>query len=137
MLRRIFNIRVFGRLAMAKGRDKHQDYLSELNLLGKTLPDDPVENVNSLRYRAPWSFMILKEARLPEPRSCCLPVSEGIKAMLDGGAIDHDALRCLEHVVWSTVTPVRRVAVQLWSASTCAVAQDAIENARTMNATEI
>ena len=56
---------------MAKGRDKHQDYLSELNLLGKTLP--------TIRRKCELSEVSgtlvihdLEGKQSPEPRSCCL-----------------------------------------------------------------
>ena len=121
---------------MAKGRDKHQDYLSELNLLGKTLARRSGRKCELSEVSGTLVIHDLEGSKVSPSLDHVVLVSEGIKAMLDGGAVDHDALRCLEHVVWSTVTPVRRAAVQLLERIDAPWAQDAIENARTMNATE-
>ena len=121
---------------MAKGRDKHQNYLAELNLLGKALARRSGRKCELSETSGTLVIHDLEGSKVTPSLEHVVLVSDAIKAMLDGGAVDVDALRCLEHAVWSTVTPVRRAAVQLLERIDAPWAHDAMENARTMNSTD-
>lgn len=117
---------------MAKGLRQHQEHLAAVNLLGK-----------DLARRAG------RACELCEEREGCRPyeLEPGAEPTLDGlvllcppcreladrpGSRPSGELRHLEQIVWSTVRPVRSVAVRLLEAVGEPWADDAIANAALM-----
>lgn len=117
---------------MAKGRDKHQNYLGALNLLGKELARRSGRKCELSEQSGSLVIHDLESSKVAPQLDHVVLVSESIKATLDGGVVDATELRFLENAVWSTVLPVRRAAVCLLERIDEPWAKEAIDNARMM-----
>lgn len=118
---------------MAKGRDKYQNYLGALNLLGKELARRSGRKCELSEQGGSLVIHDLESSKVEPHLDHVVLVSESIKSSLDGGTVDGSELRFLENAVWSTVLPVRRAAVHLLERIDAPWARAAIENAQMMN----
>lgn len=117
---------------MAKGRDKHQNYLGALNLLGKELARRSGRKCELSEQSGSLVIHDLESSKVEPDMDHVVLVSSAIKRALEGGTVDAAELRFLENAVWSTVKPVRRAAVCLLERIDEPWAQEAIDNARVM-----
>lgn len=118
---------------MAKGRDKHQNYLAALNLLGKPLARRSGRKCEVSEQTGSLVIFDLESSKVEPHLDHVVLVSASIKDMLAGGVVDETELRFLENAVWSTVIPVRRAAVCLLERIEAPWARTAIENAQMMD----
>ena len=118
---------------MAKGRDKHQAYQDALNLLGKGLARRAGRRCELSEVPGTLVIHDMEGAKVVPDMGHVLLVSPVMKESLDGGPIDETAVRCLENAVWSPLPVVRRAAVLLLERIDAPWANDAVENARTMD----
>ena len=118
---------------MAKGREKHQAYQDALNLLGKDLARRAGRRCELSEVPGTLVIHDMEGAKVAPDMAHVLLVSPVMKESLDGGPIDETAVRCLENAVWSPLPVVRRAAVLLLERIDAPWANDAVENARTMD----
>ena len=122
---------------MARGLEKHQEYVDALNLLGKTL-------ARRARSRCELSgesgtlkaFDLIGEPTEPSLDHVLL-VCPAVREHLEGRNLDdRGSLRYLDEAVWSTERAVRMAAVRILEQIDAPWAQEALENARSMDAYE-
>ena len=118
---------------MAKGRDKHQNYLAALNLLGKALARRSGRKCELSQQSGVLVIHDLESSKVEPDMNHVVLVTESVKQSLDGAPFDASELRFLENAVWSTLSPVRRAAVSLLERIEAPWAQAAIENAQMMD----
>lgn len=117
---------------MAKGRQKHQDYLNALNLLGKDLARRARSKCELSEEPGALITYDLEGSDAEPSMDHVLLVSPQMQTYLDGGSFEAESVRFLENVVWSTEPAIRRAAVQLLQRIEAPWAQDAIDNAASM-----
>ena len=119
---------------MAKGREKHEAYQDALNQLGKDLARRAGRRCELSEVPGTLVIHDLEGVKVSPHLDHVLLVSPTLKASLDGGPIDENAVRYLENAVWSPLQVVRRAAVQPLERIDSPWAADAIDNARNMEA---
>ena len=117
---------------MAKGRQKHQDYLDALNLLGKDLARRAKSKCELSEESGSLVTYDLEGADSEPSLEHVLLVSPQVQLYLDGGKFEAESLRYLENVVWSTEPAIRQAAIKLLERIEAPWAHDAIDNARSM-----
>ena len=117
---------------MSKGRQKHQLYLDRLNLLGKDLARRAKSKCELSEESGSLVTYDLEGSDSTPSLDHVLLVSPTVERFLDGGSFEPENLHYLETVVWSTEPAIRRAAIKLLERIEAPWAQDAIDNARSM-----
>lgn len=122
---------------MSRGRELHDEYLAALNSLGRDLARrarSKCELCGEAGKLVPYDM----EGSAAEPSldHVVLVTPELAEALKTGRIGDANALRFLETAVWSDLAVVRRAAVLLLELIDEPWADEAIENARTMDQSE-
>ncbi len=120
---------------MARGLDKHQEYVDALNLLGRQLARRAKSKCElSGEPGTLEAFDLIGEPTEPALEHVLL-VSPAVRGHLEGkGLEDRDALRYLEEAVWNPERVVRDAAVRILEQVDAPWAREAIENAQSMSA---
>jgi protein PhnA len=117
---------------MSKGRQKHQDYLGALSLLGKDLARRAKSKCELSEEAGTLVTYDLEGPDSAPSMEHVLLVSPVVQGYLDGGKFEAESLRYLENVVWSTEPAIRHAAIRLLERIEAPWAHDAIDNARSM-----
>ena len=106
---------------MAKGRQKHQDYLDALSLLGKDLARRAHSKCELSGVPGSLDMFDLEDSSVEPDLDHVVLVCEDVRQLLEANKVTRprDTLRFLEEAVWKIDEP--------W-------AREAIENARSMDA---
>ena len=120
---------------MAKGLDKHREYVDALNLLGKQLARRAKSKCElSGEPGTLAAFDLIGEPTEPDLEHVLL-VCPAVREHLEGrGLDDRDALRYLDEAVWNPQRVVRTAAIRILELIDEPWARDARENARSMDA---
>ncbi len=119
---------------MARGLDKHQEYVDALNLLGKQLARRAKSKCELSGTSGTLEAFDLEGEPTSPDLAHVLLVCPLVRGHLEGKGIeDRDALRYLDEAVWSTEDAIRTAAVRILEQIDAPWARDAIENARSMS----
>lgn len=118
---------------MSKGRQKHQLYLDRLNLLGKDLARRAKSKCELSEESGSLVTYDLEGSDTQPSMDHVLLVSPTVERLLEGGSFEPENMHYLENVVWSTEPAIRRAAIKLLERIEASWAQDAIDNARSMD----
>jgi len=122
---------------MAKGRQKHQDYIDALSLLGKDLARRAKSKCELSGEPGTLGPFDLEGAPTEPELEHVVLVSPLVREHLEGrGLDDRDALRYLESSVWSPEPVIRRASIRILEQIKQPWADEAIENARSMDGYE-
>lgn len=120
---------------MARGKQKHQDYLDALNLLGKDLARRAKSKCELTGAPGSLEIFDLEGPDVEPALDHVVLISAEARGHLEGrGLDDRDALRYLDEIVWSPEPAIRRAAVRVLEQIDAPWAREAIENARSMDA---
>lgn len=120
---------------MAKGLERHQEYVDALNLLGKALARRARSRCELSGESGTLGAFDLIGAPTEPSLEHVLLVCPAVRDHLEGRNLgDRDALRYLDEAVWSTEPVVRAAAVRILEQIDAPWAHDALENARSMDA---
>ncbi len=122
---------------MARGLDKHKEYVDALNLLGKQLARRAKSKCElSGEPGTLQAFDLIGEPTEPDLEHVLL-VSPVVREHLEGKNLEQrDPLRYLDEAVWSTEGAVRAAAVRILEQIDAPWAREAIESALSMSSYE-
>lgn len=119
---------------MAKGRDKHDAYLDALNWLGKDLARRAKSKCELTGESGTLQIFDLEGPKVePDLEHVVLVCSLAVDH-LEGRQLKSETLHYLQTAIWSDLTPVRRAAVRILEQIDEPWAEEAIENAKMMDA---
>jgi len=121
---------------MAKGRQKHQDYLDALSLLGKDLARRAHSKCELSGVPGSLDMFDLEDSSVEPDLDHVVLVCEDVRQLLEANKVTRprDTLRFLEEAVWNTEVAVRSAAIRILEKIDEPWAREAIENARSMDA---
>lgn len=121
---------------MAKGRQKHQDYLDALSLLGKDLARRAHSKCELSGVSGSLKPFDLEDSSVEPDLDHVVLVCDEVHTLLEANKIDRprDTMRYLEEAVWNTEVAIRRAAVRILEKVDEPWAREAIENAKSMDA---
>ena len=119
---------------MAKGKQKHQNYLDALSLLGKDLARRARSKCELSGEPGSLHTIDLEGSDTEPSLDHVVLVSETVKTHLEGRHLDERGpLRYLEEAVWNPEPAVRRAACRILEQIDAPWAQEAIDNASSMD----
>ncbi len=119
---------------MAKGKQKHQDYLDALSLLGKDLARRAKSKCELSGAPGSLKTYDLEDSSIEPSLDHVILVSHEVFEHLEGRHLeDRNALRYLEEAVWNPNPAIRRAACSILERIDEPWAQTAIENAQSMS----
>lgn len=118
---------------MARGKQKHQDYLDALALHGKDLARRAKSKCELSGQPGSLHTIDLEGPDVEPELDHLILVCDEVKAHIEGRNLeDRNNLRYLEEAVWSTLPVVRRAACQILARIPEPWAEEAITNAESM-----
>lgn len=118
---------------MARGKQKHQDYLDALALYGKDLARRAKSKCELSGQPGSLHTLDLEGPDVEPELDHLILVCDEVKAHYEGRNLqDRNALRYLEEAVWSPLPVVRRAACEILARISEPWAEEAIANAESM-----
>jgi len=117
---------------VAKGREKHQAYLSALNLLGKTLARRAKSKCELSQEPGTLEIFDLEGPDTEPDIDHLVLVCPQVIDHLNGKGLEDGSIHYLETAVWSTEIAIRKAAIRILERINEGWAHEAIENAKSM-----